>query len=139
MVKNCKNCGSENIDSAKFCEKCGAELEFSKVPETPKKSGKSNNTLIILLVVALIAIVSIVGILAVGMIQIPVGTSSSDMITHDFGGITMLVPKDSNFVQTYISPRSASVGGFVTFENKDEDSDDVYLEMQKNTTTSLKW
>lgn len=64
---NCKNCGYNNDDNAKFCERCGAELkkqsDFRRQP--PIKDGMSNTNII--LIIAVIVLIASLG-LTTGML-----------------------------------------------------------------------
>ncbi len=102
-------------------------------PKGDKKS--SNNKIILLIIIGIVGIAVIVGLVFVGMSFMSSDTSTQSsaipfmqtkMVTKDFGGITMLVPENSNFVQSYLSPRTGSVGGFVTFDNNGSSQKDVY-------------
>ena len=169
MVKFCTNCGTENNDSAKFCEKCGEEFKPVKksepepqstqetveepvketvkepVKETTKTAAKTakkdtdkkskNNKIILLIIIGIVGITVLAGLVVVGMsfMSSDTPTQSTSLsfmktstVTKDFGGITMLVPSNSNFTQSYISPRSGSVGGFVNFNNSGQSKNDVY-------------
>lgn len=66
----CKKCGFENKDSAKFCTKCGENLEIKPQTTDSAQSSKSNSKYIIL---ALIVVI----ILLVGSIGYFVGTMDS--------------------------------------------------------------
>lgn len=169
MAKFCTNCGTENPDSAKFCEKCGEKFKSAEIsePETkstqetieepikettektvaktaakaPAKTAKDadkkskNNKIILLIIIGIVALVVVAGLVIVGMSFMSSDTPTqstaipfmkASTVTKDFGGITMLVPDNSNFTQTYLSPRSGSVGGFVTFENSGPSKNDVF-------------
>lgn len=166
MVKFCTNCGTENNDSAKFCEKCGEEFKSVQIsepePETIQETVKEpvkepvkettkktvaktakedtdkkskNNKIILLIIIGIVGITVVAGLVVVGMSFMSSDTSTQSnaipfmkdsTVTKDFGGITMLVPSKSNFTQSYISPRSGSVGGFVTFNNSGQSMNDVY-------------
>ncbi len=112
----CPKCGNENDDSAKFCKNCGNPLE-AKAP-----TGKNNDKVI------LIALVAIVAILIVCVLAFSGGLFKSDvpLETTDFGGITMLTPVGSNYVETSSIPAFGSVGGFVQLENDGKYSREAY-------------
>ena len=101
--------------------------------DTDKKS--KNNKIILLIIIGIVGITVLAGLVVVGMsfMSSDTPTQSTSLsfmktstVTKDFGGITMLVPSNSNFTQSYISPRSGSVGGFVTYNNSGQSMNDVY-------------
>ena len=71
----CSNCGQENDADAKFCEKCGSNLNKSGVPE---KSGMPDSTkILIVVVIVLVAGLGLVsGILLMKNHQSPPGLSN---------------------------------------------------------------
>ena len=102
-------------------------------PKGDKKS--SNNKIILFIIIAIVGIAVIAGIAVALMSFSSTDTTTqstsvpflqSKMVTKDFGGITMQVPENSNFTQSYLSPRTGSVGGFVTFDNNGSSKNDVY-------------
>lgn len=110
--------------------------ETAKKPVKTKDDKKSkNNKMILLIILGIIGIIIVAGLVVFGMSMFSTDTSTQSsaipfmqtkMVTKDFGGITMLVPENSNFVQSYLSPRTGSVGGFVTFDNNGSSQKDVY-------------
>ena len=58
----CKKCGFENKDTAKFCSRCGQEIETVDVP--PKTTSSNNNNSIIIIVALLVVILILAGAIA---------------------------------------------------------------------------
>ena len=52
----CKNCGNENNEGAKYCSKCGENLEFQK----DKKSSDKKLMIILSVIIAIIIILILV-------------------------------------------------------------------------------
>ena len=106
MTKICKKCGSENPDSSTFCKDCGKKLGEDK--------RDNKNIILIGALVIIIAILLVTAIYMGGFL----GHQEVPLEDHDFGGISMLVPKGSNYVETRSLPSYGSVvGGFVMLEN----------------------
>lgn len=112
MSKNCNNCGTENSNSAKFCETCGQELESNKT---------TNHKKIIFLLIGIVVLL-VIGISIVSMV------STTSTVTKDFGGISILVPEGSNFVESRSLP-NYGYGGFILFENSGEHDNKVHAIM----------
>lgn len=109
----CPECGNEIDEDEEFCSKCGKSLK----PKTAsvKKEHK------IIIVALSIVIIALAGLLLSGAYtsnDIPLGNK-------DFGGVTMLVPVGSDFVESSSLP-DYGVGGFVIYKNTGEYSHDVY-------------
>ena len=64
MEKICKNCGEKNADTAKFCKKCGVELDIH--PSIVKSNSSTNDDQSKKIIIALIAIAAILAI-AIGV------------------------------------------------------------------------
>lgn len=60
MEKICKACGETNADTAKFCKKCGSELDIH--PNIVKKSSSATDDTSKKIIIALIAIAAILAI-----------------------------------------------------------------------------
>ena len=116
----CKNCENENDNNSKFCEECGNDLLQNQSKIVQNKTVQDNKTRNIILI-----LVAAVAVLAVGIMVITMGGITTPTVTNDFGGITMLVPKGSNFVQTDSLPNYGITGGFVIFTNGGEHKDKV--------------
>lgn len=52
----CENCGKENVNGAKFCEGCGAELTIPSEPVQPEPTG--NKGTLVVLAIVIIAIIA---------------------------------------------------------------------------------
>lgn len=143
MPEICENCGAEVKNGANFCPECGSEIvnniknycpecggELGPGEEFCSKCGNnlnrnssstSSNHKIIILLLAVIVII-LAGALLSGVFtshDVPLGNK-------DFGGITMLVPVGSDFVETYSSPAIGTVGGFIMYENAGKYSHDAF-------------
>lgn len=116
MTEYCTNCGAKNDDSAKFCSKCGNELKSHKLTET--KSSSDFKKIIGLLII-------IIALLIIGITIFSQGFANIPLESHDFGGIIMLVPDGSNFVETSSLPNYGSIGGFIIYENGGEYSYEI--------------
>ena len=120
MVKICKNCGCENPNQSTFCSDCGTKLEDTSQISQPKDN---KNKIIIGVLIAIIAILLVGTVILAGDLfkeDVPLETT-------DFGGITMLTPVGSNFVETNSVPAiSAYAGGFIMFENAGNYSHEAY-------------
>ena len=119
----CNSCGNVNDNSAKYCEKCGNDLSQNQSKTLQNKTVKNNKNRNIILI--LVAVVAVVAVLAAGTIFVSMGETNTPTVTNDFGGITMLIPEGSNFVQTNSLPNYGIVGGFVIFTNGGEHKDKV--------------
>ena len=113
MEKICKNCGEKNADTAKFCKKCGSELDIH--PNIVKKSNSSiQNDQSKKIIIALIAIAAILA-LAIGVYASGILKGEVPLENHDFGDVEMLVPKGSNYVETSSLPETTITGGYVQY------------------------
>ena len=59
MVR-CPQCGSENIDEAKFCQRCAAPLGAGVAMAAPPVQAKKNNTMTIVIVVIVVVVALII-------------------------------------------------------------------------------
>lgn len=142
MEEYCKNCGAQITDGAKFCPECGEKIETktnnccpkcgneiesdeefcSKCGENLKPKTASIKKEHKIIIIALgIVIIALVGVLLSGAStshDIPLGNK-------DFGGITMLVPVGSNFVESNSLP-DYGAGGFVMYKNTGKYSHDAF-------------
>lgn len=116
----CNSCGNKNDMSAKYCEKCGNDLSKNQSNMLQNKTAENQKTRNIILI-----LVAVVAVLGVGMIVLSMGGTSTPTVTNDFGGITMLIPKGSNFVQTDSLPNYGITGGYIIFTNGGEHKDKV--------------
>lgn len=73
MEKICKNCGEKNSDTAKFCKKCGSELDIH--PNIVKKDSSIQDDKSKKIIIALIAIAAI--------LAISIGVYASGIMDHD--------------------------------------------------------
>ena len=119
MTKFCKNCGAELKENNKFCSECGKPIENI----TQNNNTQSSNNKIILISVAIFVVILIIfGVfIANGYL-----TTGIHMEEEDFGGITMLTPVDSGFVEVNSIQSHGSIGGYAQFENIGDYSKDVY-------------
>lgn len=77
-MKECKHCGAENTDSAKFCEKCVKQLSEGK------KTSDSE--------AAFVAIIAIVGIIVVILVVSYLLSAASDIFASaGWVGVIILV------------------------------------------------
>ena len=142
MEEYCTNCGEKITDNAKFCPECGEKIETktnkccpkcgneieadeefcSKCGEglKPKTASIKKEHKIIIAALSIVIIV-LAGLLLSGAFtshDVPLGNK-------DFGGITMLVPVGSNFVESDTLP-DYGFGGFIMYKNTGEYSHDAF-------------
>ena len=92
MEKICKACGEKNADTAKFCKKCGSELEIH--PNIVKKSSSTTDDTSKKIIIALIAIAAIlaiaIGVYASGILEsdAPADTQVADDKVNDTKQVT---------------------------------------------------
>ena len=133
MDEYCTNCGTKIKNKAKFCPECGESLENDTdlfCPECrseidadeefcskcgkrlkPKTASLKKEHKIIIVALGIV-IIALVGLLLSGALtgsDVPLGTK-------DFGGISMLVPVGSDFVESNSLP-DYGVGGFIMYKN----------------------
>jgi len=137
MTKICPNCKTENIDSADFCQNCGAELPkftYNLPPkgETPgtKKGGwwsKQTTPVKILSVVGvccvgLIVLLFLVGLLFPDATTFNLDTGDTPALTQTFSeaGLTFNYPSDwSTSSVKYIDSSTSNVQSLGTFSSVD--------------------
>ena len=110
MDKYCIHCGSMIEDSSKFCSNCGKRLEEETATQSSSNSDYKKIIGLLLIIIA---------ILVIGIVIFS-GFNSIPLENQDFGGITMLVPEGSNFVETDSLPSYGTIGGYVMFTNGGE-------------------
>ena len=128
MSKFCKNCGAELNENDKFCRECGSPIKsIAQNNNTPT----SKNKIILISVAIFVVILLIFGVfIADGYL-----TTGIHMEDEDFGGITMLTPVDSGFVEINSNQSHGSTGGFAQFENVGDYSKDVFSIMFSSMST----
>lgn len=128
MDNYCKNCGAAINEDAKFCPDCGASVEKKKKTNL---NLDNKNMLIIAALVIIIAALS-VGIL----FSMDLFDSEVPLVEHDFGGITMPVPKGSDFVVLNSMPAFQNIDGFFYLKNNGNYSKEVGV-FGMSTTASV--
>lgn len=142
MEEYCSNCGAQITNNAKFCPECGEKIETKTNNLCPKcgneieadeefcskcgeglkpKTASITKEHKIIIVALSIVVIALVGLLLSGAFtshDIPLGNK-------DFGGITMLVPVGSDFVESDSLP-DYGVGGFIMYKNTGEYSHDAF-------------
>lgn len=142
MEEYCTNCGAKITANSKFCPECGKKMETKTNNRCPKcgneieadeefcskcgeglkpKTASIKKEHKIIIVALGIVIIVLAGLLLSGAFtnnDIPLGNK-------DFGGITMLVPVGSNFVESNSLP-DYGVGGFVMYKNTGKYSHDAF-------------
>ena len=119
----CPKCEAENNESAKFYKNCGETLKTEEKVEVKKKSSiTENRNLIIIAALAIICIVLATTVMFGGSLL----KGDVPLENHDFGGIEMLIPVGSDFVETNEIPAFGSVGGLVQYANQGKYSDEAY-------------
>ena len=115
----CPNCGSEVQDTAKFCKKCGADLQSSSdIVKTDNTDNKNQKILIAALAVVVIILAAIL-LYASGVFN-----SEIAMETQEFDQFEIDVPVGSDFVSTKKKTDDAN-DIMLKYKNKGQYSDEA--------------
>ena len=133
----CPKCNSYNNDNAKFCRKCGASLlhdetsEFTPPAKTYVEESFFKKNKLLLICIAAVAVIAI----GAGVYAFTMG-HDVPLQTQNFGQFSMSVPKGSNFVVDS-SADMGLVGGFATYKNLGDYSDEAYYFDVSSLSSSL--
>ncbi|MBR3139885.1 MAG: zinc ribbon domain-containing protein [Methanobrevibacter sp.] len=128
MSKICKNCGTELKENDKFCHECGNPIESI----TQNNNTQTNNNKIIIISIVIFVVILLIFGMFIGDGYLITGIHMEE---EDFGGITMLTPVDSGFVEVNSNQSHDSTGGFAQFENIGDYSKDVFSIMFSSMDT----